>query len=94
MVIGIFLVAQGIKNLPKICLQCRGHKRHRFSPWVGKIPWRRKWQPTRVVLLEESHGFCQRSLAGYRWCHKEWDTTEPEHGRTYTVISSLGVLSY
>ena len=40
--------------------QCR---RQAFSPWVGKIPWRRKWQPTPVFLSEESHG--QRSLAGY-----------------------------
>ena len=33
------------------------------DPWVGKIPWRRKWQPTPVSLPEESHR--QRSLAGY-----------------------------
>ena len=33
-----------------------------FDPWVGKIPWRRKWQPTPVFLPGESHG--QRSLAG------------------------------
>ena len=32
-------------------------------PWVGKIPWRRPWQPTPVFLPGESHG--QRSLAGY-----------------------------
>ena len=37
--------------------------RHRFDPWVGRIPWRRKWQPTPVVLPGESHG--QRSLEGY-----------------------------
>ena len=30
--------------------QSRGHKRCRFHPWVGKIPWRRKWQPTPVFL--------------------------------------------
>jgi len=42
--------------------QCRGHKRHRFNPWVGKIPWRRAWQATPVFLPGESHG--QRSLAG------------------------------
>ena len=42
--------------------QCRSLKRCRFSPWVGKIPWRRKWQPT-PTLLGESHG--QRSLEGY-----------------------------
>ena len=34
-----------------------------FDPWVGKIPWRRKWQPTPVFLPGESHG--QRSLVGY-----------------------------
>ena len=52
-----------------------GDMRHRFGPWVGKIPWRRAWQPTPVFLPGESHG--QRSLAGYSpWGHKESDTTE------------------
>ena len=23
--------------------QSRGHKTRRFDPWVGKMPWRRKW---------------------------------------------------
>ena len=32
--------------------ECRRHKRCRFDPWVGKIPWRRKWQPTPVLLPE------------------------------------------
>ena len=32
-------------------------------PWVGKIPWNRKWHPTPVVLPGKSHG--QRSLADY-----------------------------
>ena len=31
-----------------------GDRRHGFSPWVGKIPWRRKWQPTPVYLPGES----------------------------------------
>ena len=39
--------------------QCR---RCRFDPWVGKISWRRKWQPTPVFLPGKSQG--QRSLAG------------------------------
>ena len=43
--------------------QCRRHKRCGFDPWVGMIPWRRKWHPTPVFLAEEYHG--QRSLAGY-----------------------------
>ena len=49
--------------------------RHRFDPWVGKIPWSRKWQPTLVFLPGQSHG--QKSLVGYSpWGHKELDTTE------------------
>ena len=53
-------------------LQCG---RPGFHPWVGKIPWRRSWQPTLVFLPEESHG--QRSLVGCRpWGLKESDTTE------------------
>ena len=43
--------------------------------WVGKIPWRRAWQPTLVFLPGESHG--QRRLAGYSpWGHKGSDTAE------------------
>ena len=34
-----------------------------FDPWVGKIPWRRKWQSTPVLLPGKSHG--QSSLVGY-----------------------------
>jgi len=44
----------------RIHLQCR---RPRFDPWVGKIPWRRRWQPTRVFLPGGFHG--QKSLVGY-----------------------------
>ena len=50
--------------------QCRRPKRCGFSPWVGKNPWRRAWQPTPVFLPGESHG--QRSP----WGHKESDTTD------------------
>ena len=47
-----------IKNPPACAGRC---KRHRFSLWVRKIPWRREWPPTPVFLPGESHG--QRSLA-------------------------------
>ena len=57
--------------------------RPRFDPWVGKIPWRRKWQPTPVLLSGESHG--GRSLVGYSpWGHKESDSTERLH---FNVLS-------
>ena len=43
-------------------------RRHTSGPWVGKIPWRRKWQPTPVFLLGKCHG--QSSLVGYSsWGH-------------------------
>jgi len=35
-----------------------------FDPWVRKILWRRKWQPTPVSLPVKFHG--QRNLVGYR----------------------------
>ena len=45
-----------------------------MDPRVGKIPWRRKWQPTPVFLPRESHG--QRNLMGYSpWGCKEWNKT-------------------
>ena len=34
--------------------QCSRHKRCRYNPWVGKIPWKRKWHPTPVFLPGES----------------------------------------
>ena len=40
-----------------------GDMRRRLDPWLAKIPWRRKQQPTPVFWPEESHG--QRNLAGY-----------------------------
>ena len=50
-------------------------KKCRFNSSVGKIPWRRVWQPTPIFLPGESHG--QRSLADYRplGC-KKLDMTE------------------
>ena len=46
-------------------------KRHGLYLWVGKIPWRKKWQPTPVFLPGKPHG--QRSLAGYR----PWGPMQP-----------------
>ena len=57
------LVAQMVKS---IYLQCG---RPRFNPWVGKISWRRKWQPTPVFLPGKSHG--RRNMVGYSpWGHR------------------------
>ena len=63
--IGILsLVAQTVKNLPAM-----------QEMRVGKIPWRREWQPSLVFLPGKFHG--QRSLAVYSpWDYKDSDTTE------------------
>ena len=55
--------------------QCKRHRRLRFDAQVGRIPWRRKWQPTPVFLPGESHG--ERSLVACSpWGHKELNRTE------------------
>ena len=46
-----------VKNLPANAGECG------FNPWVRKIPWKRKWQPTPVFLPGKSYG--QRSTVGY-----------------------------
>ena len=62
------LVAQTVKNLPAMRVS-------RVQSWVGKIPWKREWQLTPVLLSGEFHG--QRSLLDYSpWGPKELDTTE------------------
>ena len=68
----LYLGFPGGSDGKRIHLQCR---RPQFNPSVGKIPWRREWQPTPVFLLGEYPG--QRSLIGYSpWGCKELDTTE------------------
>ena len=60
------LVVQMVKTLPAM---------QDIWVWslVGKIPWRRKWQPTPVFLPIKFYG--QRCLAGYTsWGHKHWET--------------------
>ena len=59
------LMTQMVKNLPEM-------RRPGFDPWVGRIPWRREWLPTPLLLLGEFHG--QRSLTGYSpWSYKKSD---------------------
>ena len=59
----------------KLACQCRRPKRWVFYLWVGKIPWRRAWQPIVVFLPGEFHG--QRSLVSYGpESHEESTTTE------------------
>ena len=74
-----------------------------LNPWIRKILWRSKWQPTPVFLPRESHG--QRSLAGCSpWGHKELDTNErlntahvytlqyPETAHTVCISQSVAAM--
>ena len=63
-------IARGLSG-KESAFQC---SRHRFDPWVGKIPQRRKWQPTSVFLPGKSmdRGVWRATVQG----HKESDTME------------------
>ena len=67
------------KGLPRwlsdkwFACQCRRQRRQGFDPWVGKIPWRRVWQPTPVFLPGE----IPWTEVGYSpWSHRELDMME------------------
>ena len=67
--VGVIKGFPGGANGKESACQCRRCKRCEFDPWVGKIPWSRKWQPAPAFLPGKSHG--QRSLEGYSpWSHK------------------------
>ena len=63
-------------------------RRSGFNPWVGKIPWRRKWQLTPVFLPEKSYG--QKSLVGYSlWglrVRHDWMTNTHTAGSLYLEV--------
>ena len=76
----------GLRRWPsgkETACQCRRHKRRGFDPWVGKVPWSGKRQPTPAFLPGESHG--QRSLVDYSpWGHKESGMTDRARAHTHT----------
>ena len=66
--------------------ECRTYERFRFNPWVQKIPWRRKWQPTPVFLPGLIPG--QRCLVGYSpWSDNQLDMTERNQSETVYLIT-------
>ena len=74
----LLLDSPGGSDGKSVCLQCR---RPGFDPWVRKILWRRKWQPTPLLLPKKSHG--RRSLVGY----SPW-------GRTFTFTTFYWEILY
>ena len=81
---GLFGIPRWLSGKESAC-RCRGRG---FNLWVGKIPWRRKWQPTPVFFDRKSCG--QRTLVGYSpWDHRESDTT----GCLSTVTEAHGLVT-
>ena len=79
----------GASGKEPVC-QLRRCRRHRFDPWVGKIPWSGKWQPTSVFFPAEFHG--ERSLAGYSpWGCKELVMIEVT---AFTQCRNYGIFSW
>ena len=80
----------GSKSIP--CLQCR---RPGFSPWVGKLSWRRKWQPTPIFLPGKSHGRRNlvrlQSMGSQRVGH-DWATSLTHS--LYHAVPTYGILSW
>ena len=80
-----FLYFPGGSDSKASCLQWG---RPGFDPWVRKILWRRKWQPTPILLPGKYQG--RRSLVGYSpWDHKESDTTERFYHIFYCFLQPL-----
>ena len=80
----------GIASGKESAGQCRRCKRRGLNPWVGEMPWSRKWQSAPVFLPGKSHG--QRNLAGYSsWGHKELDTTERLSTHLRKLVVSAGM---
>ena len=78
----------------KSVCQCQRCRRHRFNPWLGKIPWRRKWQPTAVFLLGGSYG--QRShmyRLQYMWLQRIGHDWAHTHAYAWTLPACIVLAS-
>ena len=69
-------------------ISARECRRPRFNPWVRKVPWKRKWQPTPVFLPREFHG--QKSLGSYSL----WDQRAGHDWVTNTYLLKAKLHTY
>ena len=85
-----------VANGQESAWQCWRHKRPVLDPWVEKIPWRRKWQPTPIFLPEKLYGQsrpCKKSRTSFHEGEKSWtrlsDTTNTpgEYGLNICTIA-------
>ena len=79
---GSHRVGHDWSDLAAAAAACRRCKRHGFDSWVGKIPWRREWQPSPVFLPGEIHG--QRNLVDY----SPWGCKSPTGFSDYTTTTT------
>ena len=80
----IYMASLVVSGKEPAC-QCKRCKGHDLNPQVGKIPWRRAWQPTPIFLPGESHG--QRSLVGYSpWVTQSWTRLRQLSMHTHVYI--------
>ena len=66
----------------RIRLQCKRHQRPGFDPWLRKVPWRRKWQPS-PVFLPGDRGAWQATV---RRVAKSWTQLSD---RTFSMLWSI-----
>ena len=64
----------------RVCLQWG---RPEFDPWVRKIPWRRKWQPTPIFLPRKFHE--RRSLVVHKEPGPSWATSPYDYNKKYVI---------
>ena len=62
------------------------YKRLRFDPWVGKIPWSRKWQPTPVFLPGEPHGQKKLGATVHRVAKNQTQLRIAQHRASKNVV--------
>ena len=73
-ILGIYGLPRWRSGKESAC-QCRRCGRRRFDPWIRKIPWRRKWQPS-LLLLPEKILWTEEYGRLHPWGHKVPDTTK------------------
>ena len=77
-------IPDGDSGEESVC-QCRRHRRRRFNPWVRKILWLRKWQPTSVFLPGNSTEPSGLQSTGLQRVRHNW-------GHLHTIMCQAGML--
>ena len=78
----VSLKAQTLKNLPAMC-------ENPFDPWVGKIPWRRAWQPTSVFMPGESPWTEEQNRLQSMGSQRVWNDWATKHSTAHRKLSSI-----